>query len=64
MNLDAALLEAVLHLVEHETEAASNEVTQGEIARLQSMLAQRLQRLTQLQNYAPFCYVKFLEDEN
>lgn len=62
--MDAALLVAVLHLVEHEVEATRDNVTQDEIARLQSMLTEQLQRLTQLQNSAPFCYARLLDDEN
>jgi hypothetical protein len=62
--MDAALLEAVLHLVEHETETALDKVTEEEVARLQKLLTEQLQRLAQLQNSAPFSYARYLNDEN
>ncbi|MEI6707663.1 MAG: J domain-containing protein [Methylococcales bacterium] len=64
-SFDADLLEALLHTV--ETAAAqqqnSGENTAEIIARLKMMVAKQGERLVQLRNEAPFCWVEKLHDE-
>lgn len=62
LTMDEALLEAILHLVEHEVDISGKDDTIKEIARLQDLIARQAQRLAQLQSSSPFCYAELLND--
>ncbi len=62
LTMDMALLEAILHLVEHETDMSGKDDTMEEIARLQDLIAKQAQRLAELQSSSPFCYAHLLND--
>ncbi len=63
LAMDEALLEAILHLVEHEAEMPGKNDTMEELARLQDLIARQAQRLAQLQSSSPFCYAHLLNNE-
>lgn len=66
-RLDFALIEALLHLVEHAVNERSNKMPEddqpAEIERLRVLIATHADRLAQLQAEPPHCYANLLMDD-
>jgi hypothetical protein len=67
LQIDAALIEALLHLVAHAINERSNKLpaidSDIELDRLRGLIASQAERLARLKTQAPYCYAEQLRDE-
>ncbi len=62
LTMDADLLEAILHVVEHAAGKIAVTDTAETVERLQVLVAEQAQRLAQLRANPPFCYAALLDN--